>query len=159
LSRSQATLPLRLPKVKPAAVTAQASVEFTVPGKAVPKARPRFSSGGVTYTDPATKGYENLVGTLAKIAMRGANPLSGPLEAVLTVMLAPPCGLSKASLAAALSSHSPTGPDVDNLAKSLLDGMNRVVYHDDRQVAKLTVAKIYGREPHVKIRVQQIRPE
>lgn len=33
--------------------------------------------------------------------------------------------------------------DVDNLAKSMLDGLNGVAYDDDRQVQKLTVQKLF----------------
>ena len=33
-------------------------------------------------------------------------------------------------------------PDVDNLAKAFLDGLNGVAWNDDRQVRKLTVAKV-----------------
>ena len=36
----------------------------------------------------------------------------------------------------------PPVPDIDNLAKFILDGMNALVYEDDRQVVKLVVYKI-----------------
>ena len=37
--------------------------------------------------------------------------------------------------------HQPYGADIDNLAKLVLDAMNGVVYHDDRQVVRLVVEK------------------
>ena len=37
-------------------------------------------------------------------------------------------------------------PDIDNLAKFVLDGMNELVYQDDSQVVKLIVYKIYNSE-------------
>ena len=37
---------------------------------------------------------------------------------------------------------NPTGPDVDNLTKFVLDSMNKIVYHDDRQVVKIEAYKI-----------------
>ena len=36
----------------------------------------------------------------------------------------------------------PIGPDIDNLAKFVLDAMNGIVYHDDRQVVRLQLYKV-----------------
>lgn len=41
-----------------------------------------------------------------------------------------------------LSWTRPQVPDIDNLAKFALDGMNQLLYEDDRQVVKLTVYKL-----------------
>ena len=40
----------------------------------------------------------------------------------------------------------PIRPDIDNLAKFVLDGLNGLVYHDDRQVVKLEVYKLMDSE-------------
>ena len=37
-------------------------------------------------------------------------------------------------------------PDIDNLAKFVLDGMNKLVCQDDKQVVKLTALKLYDSE-------------
>jgi Holliday junction resolvase RusA-like endonuclease len=42
---------------------------------------------------------------------------------------------------AGVRSAPPTGPDVDNMAKFVLDGLNGIAYHDDRQVVKLVAYK------------------
>lgn len=36
-------------------------------------------------------------------------------------------------------------PDVDNLAKIVLDSLNKIAYDDDAQVCRLLVEKRYGR--------------
>jgi Holliday junction resolvase RusA-like endonuclease len=36
----------------------------------------------------------------------------------------------------------PFVPDINNLAKFVLDGLNRLVYEDDRQVVKLVACKL-----------------
>ena len=36
----------------------------------------------------------------------------------------------------------PIRPDIDNLTKFVLDGLNGLVHHDDRQVMKLVVYKL-----------------
>jgi Holliday junction resolvase RusA-like endonuclease len=40
----------------------------------------------------------------------------------------------------------PCVPDIDNLAKFVLDGLNRLVYEDDRQVVKLVACKVLDNE-------------
>ena len=39
-----------------------------------------------------------------------------------------------------------TSPDIDNLVKFILDGMNGLIYKDDAQVVKLIVQKLYDSE-------------
>jgi Holliday junction resolvase RusA-like endonuclease len=39
------------------------------------------------------------------------------------------------------NSSPPSGPDVDNLAKFILDAMNGVTYYDDKQIVELNVSK------------------
>ena len=48
--------------------------------------------------------------------------------------------------AAMARSSPPTGPDVDNLAKFVLDAMTGVVYPDDKQVVKLVCLKVRDNE-------------
>ena len=40
----------------------------------------------------------------------------------------------------------PFGPDIDNLAKLVLDALNGIVYHDDKQVVKLELYKLRDNE-------------
>ena len=40
----------------------------------------------------------------------------------------------------------PIRPDIDNLAKFVLDGLNGLAYHDDRQVVKLVIYKLMDNE-------------
>lgn len=104
------------------------SFTFTVPGKPQPKQRPRKGRGGHFYTPAATANYEALVGGHAAIAR--------------------PRGWSKAAayrvtVDAYLSSMR---ADVDNCAKSILDGCNGLVWRDDSQVAELVARKHIDRE-------------
>ena len=57
--------------------------------------------------------------------------------------------VSKAKRQAILSGriYPAVKPDLDNLAKQLKDAMTRMAFrHDERQVAQLECAKIYGEE-------------
>lgn len=45
--------------------------------------------------------------------------------------------------------------DVDNLAKSILDALNGIAWHDDAQVMELKVRKADGEAPGVIVHLQQ----
>ena len=52
---------------------------------------------------------------------------------------------------------SPTKkPDIDNIAKSILDAMNRFIIYDDNQVVKISVEKKYDTEDKTYIRVYEL---
>ena len=47
-------------------------------------------------------------------------------------------------------------PDCDNIAKIVLDALNGIAYHDDAQVAELTVIKTYSRAPRVLVEITEV---
>ena len=99
------------------------AIKITIPGRPVPKARPRLGMRGKTayiYTPQRTKEYEELVGWTAKAA--GCKPLEGPVEVELWC-------------------YTKGRADVDNLSKSILDGLNGIAFEDDSQVVDLHVHK------------------
>mgnify|MGYP000064395921 CR=1 FL=1 len=53
-----------------------------------------------------------------------------------------------------------TRPDADNLTKMLLDAMTRCAFwRDDGQVADLRIAKLWGPEPGISIRIDSMGVE
>jgi Holliday junction resolvase RusA-like endonuclease len=132
-------------------------VQFTIPGRPVAWARARINRAGKHYTDDRTRAYKTMVGTLAKIAMRGGDPFAGGVLLNISVVMTPPSILNKKQTEAAISGGvaAITGQDVDNFAKAVMDAMNEIVYRDDRQITSLTVTKSYGREPHVRVAVYE----
>lgn len=51
------------------------------------------------------------------------------------------------------------GGDIDNLGKLVLDSLNGVAFHDDRQIAELVLSKRYVRgteKPHTSIEIQPV---
>jgi Holliday junction resolvase RusA-like endonuclease len=46
-------------------------------------------------------------------------------------------------------------PDIDNLLKFVMDAGNKVLWHDDCQIWKVTMEKIYSLEPGTKIIVEE----
>lgn len=48
-------------------------------------------------------------------------------------------------------------PDVDNVAKAILDALNGVAYEDDAQVVMLTISKTYMEFPETTVIIQEMR--
>ena len=44
-------------------------------------------------------------------------------------------------------------PDIDNVLKIIMDGLNGAAYKDDKQVAAAAASKAYDDEPHVEVEV------
>ena len=47
-------------------------------------------------------------------------------------------------------------PDTDNIAKSILDSLNKIAYLDDKQVVDLEVHKFYNEKPCTFVIIQTI---
>lgn len=123
------------------------NLTIEVAGNPVPKGRPRFSRGRV-FTPKRTSDYEAIVAIAASNAMKesGAQKTSGLVEVAVTAVIEIPKSYrGKKRTDALLGCSCPSG-DVDNYAKSALDGLNSVVWDDDKQVVKLTACKRWGEE-------------
>ena len=113
------------------------------------KARPRFTKGGRAYTPQKTRRYEEAVREAALLAAQAQgfvkHDKDTPLEACVTAWFPVPASWPKKKRAAALSGALyPTGkPDADNIAKAVLDAVNGIAFHDDKQIVSLTVRKRY----------------
>lgn len=129
--------------------------EFNVPGKPVGKQRPRaFSVGGHARLYPAkgTVAYEGKVALAFREAYPDAVPGIGPFSVAIRVCVGlgkrdytPKGALSKGGKAKTGGKLLPTKkPDVDNVAKSVLDALNGVAWLDDSQVVRLEISKSYS---------------
>ena len=125
-------------------------LSFFVPGKPIGKGRPRFTRAGHTYTPAITALAEKRVAAIASNAMIDAQrkPCIGRCSVHIIATWPIPKSWPKTRQAAALSNAEiPGKPDLDNIAKLILDALNGVVYEDDVQVCMLTVTKLYGDTP------------
>lgn len=48
-------------------------------------------------------------------------------------------------------------PDLDNVIKIILDGLNGLAYGDDKQVVELKALKCYAKEPFVLIQIEEMK--
>jgi Holliday junction resolvase RusA-like endonuclease len=133
-------------------------VTFKVDGTPIPKGRPRFARKGKfvsTYTDKTTLQYEDLIADGAKRAMGLSEPLETALEVFFYFSIPIPKSYSKKRTDACLSGlERPMKKDLDNLIKSVADGMNKIVYKDDAQIVALHATKVYG-DPYVEVLIRE----
>lgn len=127
---------------------------FEVVGKVQGKSRARtFYNPKIgksqSITPEKTVLYENLVKLSFQQAERKETFFDGePLEVVITAFFQIPKSASKKKAADMLAGRIlPTKkPDADNIAKVICDALNGVAYHDDTQVVRLTVKKVYTKD-------------
>jgi Holliday junction resolvase RusA-like endonuclease len=113
-------------------------IEFIIDGNPVPKARPRVTQHG-TFTPQATKDWEALVGW----SYRQAN---GPLFP----------GLVRVVMHFYYRRKRSERVDIDNLIKSVLDGLNKVAWDDDAQVRFIMADLAYVKEdPRVEMSIEE----
>jgi Holliday junction resolvase RusA-like endonuclease len=138
-------------------------VNFSIDGPPHGKGRPRFRRFGnfvQTYTDAKTKSYETLVKEAATKAMGSSPPLEGPVKLDLIIRLPVPKSYPKKRSEACLNGFEwPTKkPDWDNVAKSVADAMNDIVFLDDTQIVIARVVKTYSAEAGVDVQVMEVLP-
>lgn len=94
-------------------------------GQPRPKTRPRVTQNG-TYTTAELRAWEKTLQTSALLRMRalGAKPYEGAVEVEVIFGLLANRG------------------DLDNYVKAVLDALNKVVFNDDRQVARISAVKL-----------------
>jgi len=101
----------------------------------------------------SAKKWSNMFTLLARAAWRGESPLDSPL-AVDIVFVYPNLKSSKTEY-----SRKTTRPDLDNLAKSVLDSLTDAGWwKDDSLVCDLRLLKIHGPEPSVQVFVREVEP-
>jgi Holliday junction resolvase RusA-like endonuclease len=118
-------------------------IEFKIPAVPVPKGRPRMTKSGHIYTPKKTKDAEALIKLYARTYI---SPTDQPLSMRIRFGMPIPKSYSKAKRLAIQNGelHHTKTPDLDNLLKLVLDGLNGVAYIDDKQIIELSAAKFYA---------------
>ena len=121
--------------------------EFEVPEKITGKGRPRVNSyTGIVYTPTKTKDYECLIEQYFLLKY----PRFKQIEQRVKVSIIAYFDIPKSN------EISPTKkPDIDNIAKIVLDAMNKFAFKDDTQITKLEVEKKYGNEEKIVIKIEE----
>lgn len=127
-----------------------------IPGDPVGKQRPRVANGHA-YTPQRTKDYQSKVAWAWKQA-KGPK-IEGPVLMRIVWHHRIPKRTAKANRAAMLKSEimPTTRPDLDNVCKSIMDGLNGVAYDDDSQIVSLTAIRRYAEVSGVFVEVENER--
>jgi Holliday junction resolvase RusA-like endonuclease len=113
-----------------------------------------------TYTDNKTRDFEAKVAEAAKIVMGVSDPLGTPLKVFLQFILPIPASVTKKRLKSILDGlevHTKK-PDLDNLIKATIDGMDKIVFDNDSQIVNISATKKYGTHPRTDILVMEYLP-
>jgi Holliday junction resolvase RusA-like endonuclease len=130
------------------------AITFTVPGNPVPQPRPRVSTrGGFARAYVPSKHPVHDYRTQLAIAARmaGLTATGEPLDVVIDAVFERPKSHLLKSGVKKTAPRLPR-PDVDNVAKAVLDSLQDVM-GDDSLVARLVVAKSWGAEARTTVRV------
>lgn len=133
--------------------------QFTIPGKPFGKQRPKATAVGGharVYTPKETVSFESKVAEIARPFF--PVPIEGPVKLRIVAVFQIPKSWSKRKQAEANEQHHTQKPDADNIAKALKDGMNRIAWRDDCQVADVRCVKRWGRYAETYVQVEAIAP-
>lgn len=133
--------------------------DFEIEGKPVGKGRPRFKRMGnfvQTYTPSNTAEYEKLV--RLRFQNAGGQITDKPVRVAVVAFFAPPKSTKKRDRIEMLANRilPEKKPDVDNIAKIILDALNGIAYKDDSQVVDLLVKKCFAAEARVYVHIEEI---
>lgn len=137
---------------------------FEIPIEPRGKDRPRFrivkTKKGQqfvnVYTTAATRNYELEITGAAVKAIGGSTPFEGPLTVTIDCIMPVPASWSQAKWHRAVTGiiRPASKPDWDNLAKSIIDACNGVIWRDDAQIVDCRVRKFYGKKPGILLSVR-----
>lgn len=113
------------------AIAPPREITFTVPGIPVPWAR-AGSKGGIRFTPAKQRGAMAQVKALCVEAMKGAPPLTGPVE--MSVRATWPAPQSWSAKKRAAAKWKDSRPDGSNICKLVEDALIGVAYLDDAQI-------------------------
>ena len=132
-------------------------IQFSVIGEPRGKQRPRYTKTGRVYTPSETVAYEKRIRSsfLWHIPDEAHTPvMSGPVRISIMASYQIPKSASVKQKQALESMPATKKPDVDNIAKIVMDGLNKVAYEDDKQVVAVDVSKKWSICPGLLITVE-----
>ena len=139
-------------------------MQIIIEGRAVPQGRPRavrMGAGVRMYDPPKSKAYKQMVAAKVRSYMKinDIEMLEDPLIVHLNFYFKPPKSYTKKKLKLIEEGklHYTKLPDTDNLAKSILDSCNKLLFKDDAQIVSLTSSKHYSKEDYVDVKVEVLK--
>lgn len=116
-------------------------IKFTADLEPVPFPRP-LTNGKRRYNPPRYSIFKDVLGHLAKIAMKGQAPFTGKIKILVDVYRK-------------LKPESLNFGDADNHLKAVMDALNGIAFADDRQVISATI-NLHKGTPHIFIELEEL---
>lgn len=133
-------------------------LEFTIDGKVQPQQRPRFSRQGgfvKTYDPPESARYKKHV---AQVAERYAleELIDSPIKLTVDAYIEIPKSYTKKKRKQIEDGEllHIKKPDIDNMLKSITDGITGVLWTDDNLIVELIGRKHYSENPRAEIIIE-----
>ena len=120
-------------------------IKFEIPRKPTPKGRPRYGKYGTVYTPKKTVEYENLIRFMFIQTNEKAFLDNEAIKIDINFYFKVPDSYTKKrknNIYAGKELYTKK-PDIDNLIKSVLDGLNGYAYADDKQIIDIKATKNY----------------
>jgi len=132
--------------------------EFSIFCEPKGKARVRFTKLGRPYTPKDTRDYEEYIRYCFASAYPVAEPLDTPVNITVVAYLGIPKSYSKRRVEDCFNGVEPPckKPDIDNIAKAILDALRHVAFADDKQVILMKVVKAWHYVGHTDVVIEEV---
>lgn len=132
-----------------------ATYAFTIPGE--PVAWSRAVGKQSRHTPQTLRKWKKKVQQYA-LTDKPAHPHTGPIRLLVIAHYSPPKSTPQWKRPLMIDGDKYTLPDVDNVAKGVMDALQGMHYENDGQVSRLATGKGYAEEPELKVRVDAFEP-
>lgn len=135
------------------------SLRVLIPGPPVAQGRGRAVRFGdsVRVIDPSKSRSWKAMARIHMVQARARALIFAPAEVALRVVIVATFARPKSHPKRNPPAWKVSRPDVDNLAKSVLDAGNAVIWKDDSFVVELCASKRYGEVPSVSVEVTEAK--
>lgn len=113
------------------------NISFFIPGRPLGKKRYIPIHGRRGKTPKVTKDYEKLIGQLALEARNNKATIFSPTDKMVNILVI------------VYYQNWNYLPDGSNVLKSIEDGMNHIIYNDDKQIAGIVVDRVRVDRPEL----------
>lgn len=137
----------------------EVSLFINIEPQAWQRPKTRVVGGFVKHYSPKkTKDYEQIIAQYYAAAHKRYFDKDVPISVSIHFGMPVPMSTSKKKareMVTGYISHTKR-PDVDNLAKAVLDALNGVAWADDAQIVKLSVHKDYTSKPSIYLCIREV---
>ena len=129
-------------------------VKFHINTRPTPKQRPRLGKGGKVYTPNSTKVFEEI----CRLSYGNRYYFDKEYISIKIVFkFKVPKSYSKKKYSEAIEGKiRPSTNDIDNLIKSVLDGLNGKAWKDDRYIYRIEAEKIFADKDCIEVVIENI---